>query len=365
MYKVDKIELFVKKEFEENPNAVPLQTVHFAYSYDLCQGVPNNALQGGGKLTLKRVWMTYQGNNRGSLSPYEFTYGEHGSGQISNPQYSEDKYNRWGGYKEYNSDFCDNSENPYVDQFRNDHLADVNGQQVLDPELAKKQHREQQDLWATAWNLTSIKLPSGGTIKIEYESDDYAYVQHKKAAQMFKVVSTRSDEINSELFNKNNWDAGTPENYNNLKLYFDLEELIRVREESDEKVEISERFKRDYLDPLKTPNGEYQLFFNSKVLFKENFEDYVSGFLKLRVYSSDNVTSNSFKHYGPDESSIKTVNGKEYYTKGFVTLEPIKSRFWLQTTPKYFHPIAYLAWEKMKEIKPEIIIRSEVHTEQT
>jgi len=44
------------------------------------------------------------------------------------------------------------------------------------------------DRWASAWSLTKIQLPTGGTIEVEYEADDYAYVQNKPAMQMYPVV---------------------------------------------------------------------------------------------------------------------------------------------------------------------------------
>jgi hypothetical protein len=42
---------------------------------------------------------------------------------------------------------------------------------------------------AAAWALDSISLPSGGSIKVTYESDDYAYVQNRRAMQLFKVLA--------------------------------------------------------------------------------------------------------------------------------------------------------------------------------
>jgi hypothetical protein len=42
--------------------------------------------------------------------------------------------------------------------------------------------------YAAAWALTKIKMPSGGIVKIDYEADDYAYVQDRKAQEMFKIT---------------------------------------------------------------------------------------------------------------------------------------------------------------------------------
>ncbi len=37
--------------------------------------------------------------------------------------------------------------------------------------------------------MNKIELPTGGEITIHYESDDYAYVQNKKAMQMIKPIT--------------------------------------------------------------------------------------------------------------------------------------------------------------------------------
>ncbi|MEZ5059470.1 MAG: hypothetical protein R2879_20755 [Saprospiraceae bacterium] len=44
-----------------------------------------------------------------------------------------------------------------------------------------------------AWNLKSIELPSGGKINVEYEADDYAYIQDRRAGQMFFISGFAND----------------------------------------------------------------------------------------------------------------------------------------------------------------------------
>ncbi len=48
------------------------------------------------------------------------------------------------------------------------------------------QNKVNADLWAGAWQLSKISLPTGGEINVQYESDDYAYVQNKKAMKMLQ-----------------------------------------------------------------------------------------------------------------------------------------------------------------------------------
>jgi len=196
--KLDKITLYSKEEYDlyGPANATPIKTVHFSYTYELCGGVPNNdgtdEMVDGvdinlneGKLTLKKVWFTYRNSNMGKYAPYEFTYSS------LNPDYHFKEYNVWGGYKPMTSSFTTNN---------------TNGDNTGDPSVPEFNYVEQDrttdmitnddslDLYSAAWSLTDIDLPSGGKISIDYESDDYAYVQDQKAMRMFKVVGAGTDK---------------------------------------------------------------------------------------------------------------------------------------------------------------------------
>lgn len=163
--RLKEIRLYSKAEFlQQSTKAIPIKTVHFEYSYDLCPGV--NQGSESGKLTLKSVYFTYKGNAKGKRNKYQFSY----SGV--NPRFHPRSMDRWGEYKDpatnpgsNGSTIVPNSEYPYS---------------IQDSTLAAQN--------ASAWALDSIFLPSGGSMKIKYESDDYAYVQHKRAMQLFKIA---------------------------------------------------------------------------------------------------------------------------------------------------------------------------------
>lgn len=165
-----------------------LKSVHFKYDYSLCASVPNNAgstvtQDGGnanaahGKLTLKEVYIDYLGNTKGSLSPYKFSYGY-------NPAYQYNQSDRWGTYRKdpattnFPAGALLNTENPYVFQ-----VADYDHNSTIDASDAALRNSE-----AAAWCLSQITLPSGSDISINYEADDYAYVQDKNAMQMCRLV---------------------------------------------------------------------------------------------------------------------------------------------------------------------------------
>lgn len=172
-YKLDSIRLFNKHDrFIRKAAAVPIKTVMFQYDYSLCKKVPNNITANSGKLTLKKIYIRYGNSDKSMLSPYVFSYGY-------NPDYSEGNIDRWGGYKP-NSTALPNSDFPFVKQ--------------SDPNL---------DQHAGAWSMTTISLPSGGQIEIDYEADDYGWVQDKPAMEMFMLSGlgkTKSYSGSNQLY---------------------------------------------------------------------------------------------------------------------------------------------------------------------
>jgi hypothetical protein len=165
-----KIDLYTKADFyKRGTAAIPIKTVHFEYSYDLCRGI-NRPANDSGKLTLRKIWFTYNGNDKGKLNPYVFNY------HVNNPRYAIKSYDRWGNYKDprqnpgsTDADVLTNAEYPYA-----------------------LQDSTQAGYNAAAWTLNRIGLPSGGSINVEYESDDYAYVQNKRAMNLFNVLAFSS-----------------------------------------------------------------------------------------------------------------------------------------------------------------------------
>ena len=178
LYKLDNIKLYSKMDrYLNKQNAVPIKSVFFSYDYSLCKGIPNSSNPATvGKLTLKKIAFKNGNSDISLLNPYEFTYNH-------NPNYDFIAKDRWGNYKPNSPDFS-NHENPYV-----------------------KQNKTEADLNASAWLLSSIKLPSGGEMNVAYESDDYSYVQDKEATEMIKIAGVGSGENfdpKKELYEGNN-----------------------------------------------------------------------------------------------------------------------------------------------------------------
>lgn len=157
----------------------PIKTVHFDYSYELCRNIPNFSPSAAGdypkkgKLTLKQVYFQYANIKKSNPYPYKFHYESNrdDNGNDNNEQeidYSSFSTDRWGVYRNradipaYSNLALENDEFPYSAQATAGPVA--------------------------PWHLNKIELPSGGTIRVEYEPDDYAFVQNKQAMVMMPIA---------------------------------------------------------------------------------------------------------------------------------------------------------------------------------
>ncbi|AXY74709.1 hypothetical protein D3H65_12260 [Paraflavitalea soli] len=162
--RLKEINLYSKADFARKGTAArPIKTVHFRYTYELCPGVYG---PGTGKLTLDSVYFTYNGNKKGKENPYVFHYNS------KNPSYNGKSYDRWGNFK-------DPLENP--GSTAGNVISNMDYPYALQDSIKAARN-------AAAWALDSVKLPSGGSLKVDYESDDYAYVQNRKAMQLFRII---------------------------------------------------------------------------------------------------------------------------------------------------------------------------------
>jgi hypothetical protein len=278
-YKLDSIKLYNKHDrFINQSAAVPIKTVIFTYDYSLCAGVPNvdSAVGTLGKLTLKRINVRYGNSDKSMISPYVFDYSSF------NPGYNLACKDRWGSYKRNKSSFT-NYEYPFTDQ-----------------------SSDSLDIYASAWSLTNIGLPSGGAIQVNYEADDYGYVQDKRAAEMFMVTglgNTPNMTLGSQLY----YDKKTP----NLYVYF-------KRRLSAEKANLS--FYDNYL------KGMSCLYYNFNTKLVDNFFEPVKGYAAFDTTTTGSGVCPNNPDYGyvklkvqhPDEgNSSVNLNPVSYTALNF------------------------------------------------
>lgn len=182
--KLDRIDIYAK-----NPGGSPslIKSVCFSYDYTTSTGLPNTSGGTGGRLTLKKIWFEYNGIYNARINPYVFTYAYPTSTQEANyptkyrtlkdtifasgdqnPSYSPFDIDPWGNYQK-------NGNNRY-DSMRT--WVNQNPSPTFDP---------------AAWQLKDIKLPTGGEIRIQYEQDDYAFVQDQPVHAMMSLKNASND----------------------------------------------------------------------------------------------------------------------------------------------------------------------------
>lgn len=208
MHRLDSISLYSLPDYEQNGlNGTLIKRVHFVYDYSLCQGYPLNHDQStqGGKLTLKKVYFTYANSQKGRYSYYSFNY-------ANNPNFQHQAMDRWGNYRNQVTAIGSSNLNNPLTNAENPYLG---------------RNKTEVDQNVAAWSMSEIRLPSGGKIKVSYESDDYAYVQHRKSHEMVKIigVSINDDKITSEaLFGGVR--SISSQNHKNPRLYFELADKL-------------------------------------------------------------------------------------------------------------------------------------------
>lgn len=189
--KLNRIDLYNKADLKANglAKAKPIKSVIFKYSYSLCNGTPDNT-NGGGKLTLDSIYFSFNGQERSNKNKYVFSYTD-SLGQ-GNPDYISAASDRWGTFKPdtLNPSGIKNSLFPYS-------LQDATKKSTIDQN-------------AEAWSLKRILLPSGGQLSVQYESDDYAYVQNLRATDMMQVVGFGYDSLKANMSDRLYTPSGNP-----------------------------------------------------------------------------------------------------------------------------------------------------------
>jgi hypothetical protein len=260
MKRLKRIDIYSKADWiKPASNRKPIKSIHFDYSYELCANAPdNNNTTETGKLTLKSIYFTYNGNVKQIKNKYVFNY------HSNNPSYNRANSDRWGTYKRTNANISgipsqnfihSNSEFPFSDQ-----------------------DKTSADQDAAAWTLSEVTLPSGAKIKVDYESDDYAYVQNRRAAQMFRIAgfgkSPGSTPQNS-LYAK---ELATEKFIDNFYIFVDVP--VPVATKADVKAK--------YLD------GVHQLFM--KLWVKMPTDQYGSGYEPIPTYAI--ISEDNQDNYG-------------------------------------------------------------------
>ncbi|MGB3616667.1 MAG: hypothetical protein WBA12_00985 [Catalinimonas sp.] len=314
--KLDRIDLYSRAErADAGTDAVPIQSVHFAYDYALCQGLPSHT-SGGGKLTLKKVWFTYGASPKGELTPIEFDYGD------VNPNYNPQALDHWGTYQPNDCAGLSNARLPYTS--RHDRAA--------------------ADRHAAAWRLHKVTQRGGATTTVTYEADAYTHVQDKQAMQLFKVAGFKRQLSDADL-RPMLWDlvGGGSAFPMRPYLFFEIDDTITTDEQLKAYVEgmksLYFRFRTDAV------GASVQDVWNGKSRAQKS-ED-ITGFVPYEPRGGRNA------NYGFDEAA----RAGEGYTRAWIKLEPDELGDLQSTDVADYgdvHPIAKVGWQFVRLKLPRV-----------
>jgi hypothetical protein len=379
MKRLDKITLYARQDKMlasvplTSHTAVPIKVVHFEYDYSLCPGVSNNSLKAvykngieildpdsannplfninksKGKLTLKKLYFTYGKSKKGELSPYRFNYSEvkvGSSNVLFNPSYNLKGYDRWGNYKPNPTDCNESpvvmttSDNPYTDQT----LLPSNNSYY-------QAGRSFADVYSHAWTLTTIDLPSGGKINIQYEADDYAFVQNKRAMSMCEIAGMVNGsnfealkqeetlEDFKQMLEPEFFDAGSANLFMVLKLPYSFPL-------TSNSINDNLKFLQSYLYDQTAKPIQF-LYFRSLVSIEASAQEYVSGYAKIKTDGTTGIL-----RAGLLRNITDPVNGGATYAWIELADEPLGDNSPGSTNS--VHPMAKAGWNFTKLNLPRI-----------
>ncbi|KIA95041.1 hypothetical protein OA93_19025 [Flavobacterium sp. KMS] len=298
MYKLDKISLYSKPEYLlHGEKATPIKEANFEYNYSLCQNI-DNSINNGGKLTLSKVYFTYKKSNMGKFTPYVFDYApkvlvdtpsyQIENDLINNPPYNMKAYDVWGNYKPVN-----------------DKLGPETTSKLSNPEypFVEQSNREIVNEYASVWLLKTIRLPSGGLMELNYEADDYGYVQDKDAMQMFKVVGsgTKSGLTTANIDSPDKMQQRNLGEYIYVALDHKIDEKLSINDSQIPKI-FYDRYIKTIGDDSNPLYFRFLLNMNpnpSSVIDGSEKYDFVTGYL--------NIDKDSKSDFG-----FLETNGKQY-----------------------------------------------------
>lgn len=299
----------------------PLQTINFSYDYSICKGLPNsksdpavndfqnpavNGYYKSGKLTLKKVWVEYEGVYNARISPYIFDY--------SYPKTLSDGFKNNPKYKnilDFNQNYTEASENPDYNPFVLDAWGNVQpygetlnkfnfpfryqGPMVLPYITNVDDWRSQfknddkaaiaKNFDPAAWSLKAISLPSGGKILVQYEQNEYTHVQDRPAMSLNNLEKYEEVDMNGEKCGKATLDLsyyGLTSSYitNSSELQARINALKQKIEEYY--VGTSNKIYFKFL---------YNLVTGSKPPINDCASEYISGYSEVKDVQFDATTS--------------------------------------------------------------------------
>lgn len=262
-----------------------LTTVHFEYDYSLRPNMPNSLIESGstryGMLTLRKVWTESHNVKNARIAPYIFGYEYRKS-----EDYAERVRERYPEITSFADSLSAADENPSYTPFDFDPWGNYrpNGAERLDRRFPWIPQNDTSTWDPAAWQLKWVKTPTGGEMHIQYEEDDYAFVQANPAMGMVSLIEKPDADGFDESF----------DNENSNKYYLNLADIgvdtteyvqvARVRE-------LLERQQKPYFKFLYALRGDTARLGNP-----EYNSGYLEGYADLDAIGIDTIAEGD-----PDE----------------------------------------------------------------
>ena len=279
---LDRIELYTKGD-DNLPDSL-LTTVHFEYDYSLRPNMPNSLPTTSGRhgmLTLRKVWTESHNVRNARIAPYIFGYEYRKS-----EDYAANVQARYPEITSFADSLTSDDENPSYTPFDFDPWGNYrpNGAERLDRRFQWIPQNDTSTWDPAAWQLKWVKNPTGGEMHVQYEEDEYAFVQDKPAMAMVSLIEKPDAEGFDESY----------DNDNNNKYYLNLADIgvdtteyvqvARVRE-------LLERQKKPYFRFLYALRGD-----TARIGDSEHNSGYLEGYADLYDIGIDTIAKGD-----PDE----------------------------------------------------------------
>ncbi|MBL4707004.1 MAG: hypothetical protein JKY48_01000 [Flavobacteriales bacterium] len=340
--KLELIKLFTRKGKELGED--PIKTVNFNYSYDLCNGTPDN-INGGGKLTLTEVYSENYDSPKGKLHRYKFDYGINEDpsdpnyaidNAINNPSYNLSHKDRWGSYKvdrvngvdqtisHVHNSSLDNNEYPYAQQDKS----------TADEEVQ-------------AWKLKAIDLPSGSRMEVEYESDAYEFVQNHEATRMYRIKGYHGWEDGTGVFptaNDFDFDLYNSKDDDRFAILVEMDQAISAVSAGDAK-QIFEKEIKPYTQLVDDENQSL-LYFNTLL----NLAPHLKGI-------EDDASYEYIQGYASiqDVQMVAQQGSTTLFDRVIIELKPDQINAGKNKPKQKVHPISRKAWQVINEALPLVL----------
>lgn len=289
-----------------------LKTVKFEYDYSIWPNQISSLDSVGkryGKLTLKRMWTEYGSVKEKENSPYEFSYVDntesyeiYNGNEIINynnptparedePDYNYLDINSWGDYEPDNlggnvkKKFSINSLNQSSSNTFN--LGGVN--KTYDP---------------SAWQLKRITLPSQGQIHIDYERNEYAFVQDRPSMVLAYIKPGSYDASTKSVILDINKTLGADIS-SNSDLLNEINNLINDELKGTDRLTNRKKFYFKFLYELLT--GEHK---DKNVSIERENSNYIEGWVKI---SSSVIEGNDIKITFEEEEFLPKKLCNQFY----------------------------------------------------